>query len=115
MFQSLIHYILVEITTFTSNMNVNLHYLNILIVIVLVILLAIHKVIWIFLLFNLKEDSQVLFSDDEQLVLSGSSGSETHPPSLNFFAGEDKNTHISSSSEADSESDSHSQSLFKKK
>lgn len=67
-------------------------------------------------MFNLKEeDSQVLFSDDEQLVLSGSSGSETQPPSLNFFAGKDKKKHISSSSEADSESDSHSQSILKKK
>lgn len=94
MFQSLIHYILVEITTFTSNMNVNLHYLNILIVIVLVILLAIQfdwRLFGYFFCFNLREeDSQVLFSDDEQLVLSGSSGSETQPLSLNFFAGKDK-------------------------
>lgn len=67
-------------------------------------------------MFNLKEeDSQVLFSDDEQLVLSVSSGSETQPPSLYFFAGKDKKPHISSSSEADSESDSHSQSIFKTK
>lgn len=118
LFQSLIHYILVDITTSTSNMNVNLHYLNILIVIVLVILLAIQfdwGLIGYFFCLTWRKKTVKFYS----VIMTNWFWVEAVAVKRNlchwtFLQVKIKITHISSSSEADSESDPHWQSILKK-